>query len=148
MESGDFTKTPKLKLADAYRHGKRGIEMARVKVFIPNGTGWMGTQCEIDGKQMEDVKRVNFNVAVDEMPCFTFEMYGMPEIEMEGDIRFQFTPETVRDAAKVIRNEFRPGTEYYAAMVVSVENRLKWHIRDDRERRTVAEGIVKQILGI
>lgn len=47
----------------------------RVKVVNPN-EGWMGTEYYIDGKKIERVKSVDFRVAVDEIPQFTFESHG------------------------------------------------------------------------
>ena len=76
----------------------------RVKVVNPN-EGWMGTEYYIDGKKIERVKSVDFRVAVDEVPQFTFETMGLPDIDMSGDIRFKFTPETVQQASVVLRNE-------------------------------------------
>ena len=76
----------------------------RVKVVNPN-EGWMGTEYYIDGKKIERVKSVDFRVAVDEVPHFTFETMGLPDIDMSGDIRFKFTPKTVQQAIIVLRNE-------------------------------------------
>lgn len=78
--------------------------MSRVKVVNPN-EGWMGTEYYIDGKKIERVKSVDFRVAVNEVPMFTFETMGIPDIDMSGDIRFRFTPETVQQASVVLRNE-------------------------------------------
>lgn len=77
---------------------------SRVKVVNPN-EGWMGTEYYIDDKKIKNVKSVDFRVAVDEVPQFTFETMGLPEIDMDGDIRFKFTPETVQQASAVLRNE-------------------------------------------
>jgi hypothetical protein len=76
----------------------------RVKVVNSNES-WMGTECYIDGKKINNVKSVDFRVAVDEFPQFTFETLGMPDIDMPGDIRFRFTPQTVQQAVVVLRNE-------------------------------------------
>ena len=76
----------------------------RVKVVNPN-EGWIGTEYYIDGKKIERVKSVDFRVAVDEVPMFTFETMGIPDIDMSGDIRFRFTPETVQKAVAVLQSE-------------------------------------------
>lgn len=70
----------------------------RVKVVNPNEC-WLGTEYYIDGKKIKNVKSVDFRVAVDEVPRFTFETMGLPDIDMSGDIRFRFTPETVQQAS-------------------------------------------------
>lgn len=132
-----------------------------VKIYNPKGEGWLGTQYEINGKRIENVKAVDFRVAVDEVPQFTFETLGLPDIEMDGDIRFCFTPKTVQESAEVIRKEFRPSSDYFKAMVASVEERLRKYSSQykeiaekylpDKEEivlKTIAEDIVRQILGI
>lgn len=73
----------------------------KVKVVNPNGD-WRGTECCIDDKKIKNVKSVDFRVAVDEIPKFTFETIGLPDIDMSGDIRFRFTPETVQQAVIVL----------------------------------------------
>lgn len=78
--------------------------MSRVRVVNPNES-WMETEYYIDGKKINNVRSVDFRVAVDEIPQFTFETMGLPEIDMSGNIRFQFTPETVQQASIVLRNE-------------------------------------------
>ena len=70
------------------------MAIPRVKVVNPNES-WPGTEYYIDGKKISNVRSVDFRVAVDEVPKFTFETLGLPEIDMSGDIQFSFTPETV-----------------------------------------------------
>lgn len=125
------------------------MKESRVRVFNPKVNGWMGTQYEINGNQVNGVKSVDFHVAVDDVPRFTFEMMGMPDIELVGDIRFQFTPKTVQEAAVVIGKEFRPDSEYFKATVSAVEERLRAYIPDHMEVfRALAEDIVRQVLGV
>ena len=81
------------------------MAIPRVKVVNSNES-WRGTECYIDGKKIPNVRSVDFRVAVDEVPQFTFQTNGLPEIDMNGDIKFGFTPETVQQAAVVLRNEF------------------------------------------
>lgn len=82
-----------------------GKSIQNVKIHNPNGYGSLGTQCEIDGKKVRGVVSVDFHVSVDEVPVFVFEMQGMPNIEMNAEVQFQFTPKTVQEAAAVIRKE-------------------------------------------
>lgn len=81
-------------------------ELPRVKVVNP-GDCWLGTEYYINDQKIDRVKSVDFRVAVDEMPTFTFETMGLPDIDMSGDVRFSFTPETVEEAKKVIERESR-----------------------------------------
>ena len=96
-------------------------EPPKVKVYNPEGKGWMGTQYEIDGRKIHRVKSVDFHVAVDELPSFEFDMMGLPDIEMNGDVRFRFTPKTVTDAVAVLRHELLAHEEVYNGFKASLK---------------------------
>ena len=107
-------------------------QIPRVKVINPT-EGWLGTEYYIDGKKIKNVKSVDFRVAVDEIPHFTFETIGLPDIDMSGDIRFKFTPETVQQAVIVLRNELlTKGTLYngFLESMLSVLDEKFWDSRD------------------
>lgn len=104
----------------------------RVKVVNPN-VDWCGTECYIDDKKIKNVKSVDFRVAVDEVPHFTFETIGLPDIDMIGDIRFKFTPETVQQASVVLRNELMTRGKLYHIFLGSMLSALDdkfWNSRD------------------
>lgn len=105
----------------------------KVKVVNPNGD-WRGTKCYIDDKKIKNVKSVDFRVAVDETPHFTFETMGLPDIDMSGDIRFKFTPETVQQASAVLRNELMPRGGLYNIFLESMLSALDDKFWDSRER--------------
>lgn len=105
----------------------------RVKVVNPNGD-WRGTECYIDGKKIKNVKSVDFRVAVDEVPHFTFETMGLPDIDMSGDIRFKFTPETVQQASVVLRNELMTRGGLYHIFLESMLSALDDKFWDSRDR--------------
>ncbi len=105
---------------------------SRVKVVNPN-EDWMGTECYIDGKKIKRVKSVNFRVAVDEIPQFTFETMGLPEIDMSGNIRFQFTPETVQQASIALRNELIANKDLRSTFLKSMLSALADDFWNSRE---------------
>lgn len=107
----------------------------RVKVVNPN-EGWMGTEYYIDGKKIERVKSVDFRVAVDEVPHFTFETMGLPDIDMSGDIRFKFTPKTVQQAIIVLRNELMTHGELYQVYDL-VWAKRKFYINNTTPNRVI-----------
>ena len=107
-------------------------EMQRVKVTNPND-GWLGTEYYIDGNKVNNVKSVDFRVAVDEVPYFTFETLGLPEIDMPGDVQFSFTPETVQQAAVVLRNELSKRGDLYDVFLESMRSTIDddfWNTRE------------------
>lgn len=105
----------------------------RVKVVNPNGD-WCGTECYIDDKKIKNVKSVDFRVTVDEVPHFTFETMGLPDIDMSGDIRFKFTPETVQQASVVLRNELMTRGGLYHIFLGSMLSALDDSFWDSRDR--------------
>lgn len=105
----------------------------RVKVVNPN-EGWMGTEYYIDGKKIKNVKSVDFRVTVDEVPHFTFETMGLPDIDMSGDIRFKFAPETVQQASAVLRNELMTCGGLYHIFLESMLSALDDKFWDSRDK--------------
>ena len=99
------------------------MAIPRVKVVNPNES-WRGTECYIDEKKIPNVRSVDFHVALDEVPQFTFETLGLPEIDMPGDVQFGFTPETVQQAAVVLQNEFQNNMASRFALYDSVRSVL------------------------
>lgn len=108
------------------------MAIPRVKAVNPNES-WIGTESYIDGKKISNVRSVDFRVAVDEVPQFTFETFGLPEIDMAGDVQFSFTPETVQQAAVVLRNELSKRGDLYdvflASMISAVDDDF-WNTRE------------------
>lgn len=104
----------------------------RVKVVNPNES-WLGTEYFIDGNKVNNVKSVDFRVAVDEVPQFTFETLGLPDIDMYGDIQFSFTPETVQHAAVVLRNELSKRGDLYDVFLSSMRSAIDDNFRNGNE---------------
>mgnify|MGYP001038834716 CR=1 FL=1 len=81
-------------------------ELPRVRVVNPND-GWLGTECYIDEKKIDRVKRIDFSIGVEKVPTFVFETTGIPDIDMLGEIQFSFAPKTIEEAKKIIEHESR-----------------------------------------
>ena len=99
------------------------MAIPRVKVVNQNES-WRGTECYIDGKKIQNARSVDFRVAVDEVPQFTFETLGLPEIDMPGTVQFSFTPETVQQAAAVLKHEFETNEKSRFALYDSIRSVL------------------------
>ena len=122
------------------------MEMQRVKVVNPNES-CHGTEYYIDGKKIPNVRSVDFRVAVNEAPQFTFETLGLPEIDMPGDVQFSFTPETVQQAAVVIMNEFKKNFESMDALISSIESAID-DAPETISRNELSKLIAKRIVGL
>lgn len=109
------------------------MALPRVKIVNTEEKGWFGTECYIDGNKIENVKSVDFRVAVDEVPHFAFEAYKLPDIDMFGDVQFSFTPETVQQAAVVLRNELSKRGVLYDSFLASMRSAIDddfWNTRE------------------
>lgn len=122
-------------------------ELTRVKVINP-GNDLLGTECYINGQKMECVRSVDFRAAIDEVPTFTFEAMGLPEFDMPGDIRFSFTPQTVAEAVKVLRNELLKHSDVYDGFLASIRSAIK-ELPEDKAiwADELAEMILKRVIG-
>ena len=103
----------------------------RVKVVNPN-FDYRRTECYIDGNRVRNVKSVEFRVAVDEVPQFFLETIGLPEIDMAGDVKFRFTPETVQQAMIVLRKELSKRSDLYDSFLASMKSAIDddfWNTR-------------------
>lgn len=121
------------------------VDLPKVKVINP-GEGCIGTECYINGQKIMRVKSVDFHVGVNEIPEFDFEMYGITDIDMFGDIRFSFTPKTVEDSVKVLRNELMKHEDVYNGFKASIITAIK-EIDNDIYINELAEDILKRIMG-
>lgn len=125
-------------------------EIPRVKVVNPNNS-WMGTHYYINDKEIEKVKSVDFHVGVDEVPTFVFETLGIPNIEMGGNIRFDFTPKTIIESIAVLRNELLKHSDFYEAFIASIESSLREQdvqgLPFGDTQQEIAEKILNRIIG-
>lgn len=124
------------------------MRFPRVKVINPKDT-WLGTECYIDDKKILGVDSVDFSVSVNEIPKFEFEMMGIPEIDMSGEVQFSFTPNTVDEAVKVLRNELLKKGDIYKGFLSSMESAVREQqlTLPYRAPRWIAEDILKRIIG-
>ena len=108
------------------------MAIPRVKVVNPNKS-WRGTECYIDGNKIQNVRSVDFRASVDEVPQFTFETLGLPEIDMPGTVQFRFTPETVQQAVVVLQYELSKRGSLYDSFLESMRSAIDkdfWNTRE------------------
>lgn len=101
-------------------------ELPRVRVVNQNDS-WLGTECYIDGKKIEKVKRIDFSVGVEEVPTVVFETMGIPDIDMPGRVIFDCKPKNVTEATRIFRDELLKHEDLYNGFVASISSALKEH---------------------
>lgn len=119
--------------------------MQRVKVTNQNNDCCL-TECYIDGKKMEFVRSVDFHVAFDEVPSFTFGVFGLPDIDMLGRVSFDFTTKTVEEAIKVIRNELLKHDELYNGFRASILSAFR-EFENGIDITELADNVLKRLIG-
>ena len=117
--------------------------LPKVKV-INQKDGWLGTEVFIDGEKVDRVRSIDFHVGAGEVPSFTLETVGLPDIEMSAIPQFSFAPQTVQEAVEVLKNELRTNTNSKKILKDTVEKVLK-EIPEEIWLSDLAELIVKTI---
>ena len=106
-------------------------------------------ECSIDGAKPKNIIEADLRIVAGEVPRFEFKTIGMPDIELNGAVSFEFAPATVQEATIVLQNEFRTNSKSYKALVDSIASVLK-EMPSEEELWSVdvAEMIAKRIIGI
>ena len=100
--------------------------MSNQRVRIVNTrSDHFGTECYINDKKISNIKSVDFHVSPDEVPIVTFEVVGVPEIAMNSDVRYNFSPETVQEAATILKHEFTHNMDSRKALIASIESIIR-----------------------
>lgn len=100
--------------------------MSKQRVRIVNaGSNCFETICYINDQKIKNVKSVDFHVSADEIPITTFEVVGVPEIIMDSDVRYSFSPETVQEAATILKHEFTHNMDSRKALIASIESIIR-----------------------
>ena len=122
-------------------------KLPRVKI-ITDDDKFQRARCYIDDVEVKLITGIQSVIEPGQAPQFTFETVGMPDIDMQGQVFFQFTPQTIGYAAEVLRHEFKTNPESHKALVSSIESVLK-ELPENGETWTfeIAEMIAKRIIG-
>ena len=110
-----------------------------------------------DGQKITRVRHIDANFDVDEIPTVNVEIVGGLDFEGMADIHFDYSPQTVKEACKILREELFKHGDLYMAFLASILSVLKENFRyiGDGETEIVAEygenqlaeEILKRIIG-
>ena len=120
--------------------------MQRVKIVNPDD-GSLRTECYIGGQKLNRVKSAGFRISAGEVPIFTFETVGLPDIDMDGDIQFRFTPDTEKDAYIVLKKVFTENPSIYKDLVDLIAD-VMHNIPEESWSYDVAKMIADRIFGL
>lgn len=102
----------------------------------------------IDGKQIEKIKHLDFQVNPMEFPSVTLNIEQMGGIDFEGqaEVNFLKDPFTVQNACKILRDEIMKHEDLYRAFSASIYSALK-DISEDTEIDEMPEIILSRMIG-
>lgn len=119
--------------------------MKRVEIKNPDES-WLGTKYIIDGKTIPNVRSVDFHVGVEEVPEFTFNTNGIPDIDVMSDVAINPSPTNLQEACQIIAHELQKYGDFYNAFVSSVESAIE-ESPSGTYCSELADRIVKRISG-
>ncbi len=121
--------------------------MKEQRIQIENqNMGSIGTKYVIDGHEIKNIKSVNFSMSAFEAPVFKFETFGIPDIDITGEICFSFTPQTVSESIYVLRNELLKHGDLYNGFKASIESALK-EVPAGSDPHDEADMILRRVIG-
>lgn len=116
-----------------------------------NGEGPIPTYVTINGRPLNGVRAIDYHIDTDSIPEFTFSINGIKEIKANNAItRFEITPNSVIEAAELIRHELLKRGDIYDSFAASIES----SVREQglqlpfQPTREVAEKILDRVIGV
>ena len=102
----------------------------------------------IDGKQIDKITHLDFQVNPLEIPTVTLNIERMSGVDFEGqaEVNFLKDPFTVQNACKILRDEILKHEDLYRAFSASIYSALK-DISEDTNIDEMAEIILNRIIG-
>ena len=102
----------------------------------------------VDGKQIEKITHLGFEVNPQEFPSVTLNIERMSGVDFEGkaEVNFLIDPFTVQNACKIIRDELLKHGDLYMAFSTSIYSALK-DMPDETWIDEIPEIILNRIIG-
>lgn len=103
-----------------------------------------------DGIEITRVRHVDANFDVEEVPTVNVEIAGGLDFEGMADIHFDYSPCTIKEACKILRDELFKHGDLYIAFLASIESSLreqKVTALPFQPERDIADKILQRIIG-
>ena len=99
-----------------------------------------------DGQKITRVRHIDANFDVDEIPTVNVEIVGGFDFEGMADIHFDYSPYTVKEACKILREEIMKRNDLFDGFVSSIQTAIE-EAPNYIKNRELAERILKRIIG-
>lgn len=103
-----------------------------------------------DGKKIDRVRAINFDISAGEIPIILVEMAGGMDFKGMADIHFDYSPVTVKESCKILRDELLKHGDLYRAFSASIESSLreqKITALPFQPESDIADKILQRIIG-
>ena len=100
----------------------------------------------VNGEKLKIVNHIDLNIDVDEAPQVNVGIVGGCDFEGMADIHFDYSPYTVKEACKILRDELLKHGDLYKAFSASIYSALK-DISEDTNIDEMPEIILSRIIG-
>lgn len=104
----------------------------------------------VNGEKLKRVNHIDLNIDVNEAPQVNVGIGGGIDFEGMADIHFDYSPYTVKEACKILRDELVKYGYLYNGFISSIESSIK----DQRiiplpghTEKEIAEKILSRIIG-
>lgn len=106
----------------------------------------------LDGKEIKRIEAVDFGVSSEfPVPEVNIKITGGCDFEGMADIRFDYSPYTVKEACKILREELLKHKDFYRAFELSMYSALKEMPKEirmgDMCMNEAVNRILKRIIG-
>ena len=104
----------------------------------------------VNGEKLKRVNHIDLNIDVDEAPQVNVGIVGGCDFEGMADIHFDYSPHTVKEACKIIRDELLKHGNLYNGFLSSIESSLreqKVTALPFQPERDIADKILQRIIG-
>lgn len=100
----------------------------------------------VNGEKLKRVNHIDLNIDVDEAPQVNVGIVGGCDFEGMADIHFDYSPQTVKEACKIMREELLKHGDLYDGFKASIISALK-ETGFAEDIRDVADRTLIRIIG-
>lgn len=119
--------------------------IANVKIRQDKEKPWIHRVYK-DGKQLTRVRSIDFNVEADTLPELTVEIGGGIDFDGMADIHFDYSPYTVKEACKILKDKLLKHSDLYAGFSASIKSAID-EAPNYISNKELSEKILDRIVG-
>lgn len=104
----------------------------------------------VNGEKLKRVNHIDLNIDVAEVPQVNVGIVGGLDFEGMADIHFDYSPQTAKEACKILREELFKHGDLYIAFLASIESSLreqKVTALPFQPERDIADKVLQRIIG-